>query len=140
MQQAFVTRPQHHHVVRHIVVLAVGTEVPDKQARRILALGNTLIGPVLAVLRLHQVPVGPSGVAIADHDVGGNKFAISQLHTSGAAAFDTDAGDRRVVADGHIARLQQMDQFAHDGAGAAHGRVHAPAPLQRMDECIHASD
>jgi hypothetical protein len=46
LQQTFVARAQHHHVVRHIGVLAVGAKVPNKQTRRIVALGNALVGPM----------------------------------------------------------------------------------------------
>ena len=32
LQQTFVARPQHHHVVRHVFVLLVRAEIPDKQS------------------------------------------------------------------------------------------------------------
>ena len=95
---------------------------------------------MLAVLRLHKVPISPGRVAIADHDVGGDKFAAGQLHALGTTAFDAYAGNRCVVANRNIARLQQIDQFTHDSARTTHGRMHAPAPLECMDERVHASD
>ena len=95
---------------------------------------------MFAVLRLHQMPVGPGGIAIADDDIGRNEFAVGQFHATGTPVLHADAGDRRAVADGHTTPFKQFDQLPHDGTRAAHGRVHAPAPLQRVNERIHASD
>ena len=140
LQQTFVARSQHHHVVRHIGVLAVGAKVPDKQTRRIVAFGNALVAPMASVLWLDQVLVRPGGVAIADHDVGGYNLAAVQDHAGGGAVVHLNACDSGVVADGNVALLQQVHQGLHDGTRAAHGRVHAPAPFQNVDERVNAGD
>ena len=87
-----------------------------------------------AVLRGHQVFVGPGRVAIADHNVGGYELAIGQFHALGGAVFHPDLCDRAVVANGYLALLEQMDQGLDNGPSAAHGRVNTPATLQHMDE------
>ena len=140
LQQTFVTWSQHHHVVRHVGVLALGAKVPNEQARRVVAFCNALVAPVAPVLWLDQVLVGPGRVAVADHDVGGHHLAAGQHHAGGGAVVYLDTGDSGVVADGDVALLQQVDQGLDNGTGAAHGRVHAPAPLQDVDERVHAGD
>ena len=95
---------------------------------------------MLAVLRLNEIAVGPRGVAIADHNVGRQVFTIGQLNAFGTPIFHPNACDGRVVPNGHFSLFQKLHQFTHNGAGATHGRVHAPATLQRMNERVNASD
>jgi len=91
LQQTFVARAQQHHVVRHVGVLLVGAEVPDKQAHGVAALVNALVGPVAAVFRRDQVAVGPGRVGVGDHDVSSHELAAGQRHARGASVHHLDA-------------------------------------------------
>ena len=138
LQQTLVARAEHHHVVRHLGVLLGSAEIPDEQSHRVMALGNFAVGPHPAMFRGHQVFVGPSGVAVAHHNVGRYKLAAVQFDPAGAALFNANAHDWRVAAQRHAALFQQTHQAFDDGACATHGRVNAPSAFKRVDECVSA--
>ena len=76
---------------------------------------------MLTVLRLNQVAVSPRGVAIANNNVSRQVFSIGQLNALGTAALHTNARHGCVVTNGDLALIEQLHQFAHNRAGAAHG-------------------
>ena len=127
-------------MVRHIGVLAIGAKVPHKQAHGIAAVVNLAIGPMAAMLGCDQMFVGPCGVGIAHHNVGGHEATVLQLHAHGFVVLNADRRDGRVVMNGNTAAFQQTHQALHDGAGAAHGRMHTPGALQRIDQGIGTGD
>ena len=144
VEQALVARAQHHRVVRHIVEAAVGAEVPDEQAHRVALARDAAVGPVAAVLRLDKMTIGPRGVGVGDHHVGGDALAAGQLHAGGGglavAGLDHDAPHLAVQPHRHIAPFQQADHRAHQRAGAAHRPVHTPLALERMNQAVDAGD
>ena len=93
-----------------------------------------------AMLGCDQMFVGPCGVGIAHHNVGGHEATVLQLHAHGFVVLNADRRDGRVVMNGNTAAFQQTHQALHDGAGAAHGRMHTPGALQRIDQGIGAGD
>ena len=140
LQQLFVARAQHHHVVWNVAVLAIGAEVPDKQTRGILALGDASVGPTVSVLRLNQIFVGPCRISIADHDVRPNEFTVGQFDTDSRTILYADTRHWAVVANRDVAGLYQINQGFHDGARATHGGMHTPAVFQNMDQRIDTGD
>ena len=81
-----------------------------------------------------QMAVGPCGIGVADNDICAYQFAIFQFDRNSLAVFDANLGDGRVVANRHSAVFEQCHQGIDNGAGATHGRVHAPALLQDMNQ------
>ena len=138
VQQPAVARPQHHRVVRHVGVLALGAEVPDEQAHRVAAAVDAAIGPVAAVLGRHQLLVGPGGVGVAHHDVGRDALAAGQCDAGGAAVVDLDALDLGAQAQRAAQVGQHADQALDQRADAAHRPMHAEAAFQRVDQAVHA--
>jgi hypothetical protein len=91
---------------------------------------------VAAVFGGHQVAIGPGGVAVAHHDVGGQPLAGGQLHAGGAAVLHGDAADVGVASHRHAALRQQAHEAVDQLAGAAGRPMHAETPLQRVDQAV----
>jgi hypothetical protein len=92
-QQALVTWPKQHHVVRHIFVPLVGTKVPNEQTHRIFAGLNFGIAPDLAVFGVDQVLVSLGGIGITDNNICRQCLTIGHRHARGATIGYFDASD-----------------------------------------------
>lgn len=92
-QQALITRPKEHHVVRYILVALVCAEVPNQQVHRILTSLNLGIAPDLAVFGVDQVLVSLGGIGITDNNICRQCLTIGHRHARGATIGYFDASD-----------------------------------------------
>ena len=119
-----------------VFIAALGAEVPNEQAHRVIGFVDLFVAPALARFRREQVLVGPAGICVGDHNIAGDRLSSLQAHTFGCAAFDQDLADLGICADHPAGVLNQHGHAVNKAAGAAHGEVHAVGPFQISDQAV----
>ena len=138
LDQPLVARPQADRVMRHVVVAAVGAEVPDEEAVRVGKPVDACVGPLAARALGQEVAVGPGDVGVGDDDVGVDHLAALKAHALGGAAVDQDLRDRALQAERAALTPDQAREAVHELAGAAHDIVDAAFTLEIGDERVDA--
>ena len=137
IEQTFVAFAHQHHVMRHIGILPVGTEVPDKQAHGVFCALQLAVGPPPTISGRQQPPVGCSRVGVRDDDVRVDTLTAIEHHAGRAAVFDKDLADRGVHTQRAALRFDQRDEPIHQATRPAHRKMDAVAALELGNQRVY---
>ena len=135
-QKAAVARAHDHGVVVHVGKRAARAEIPDEQAHGVARACQPRIGPAPALMPGEEFGVGPAGIGVGDNDVRRDMLAAGKAHAGGSIAFHGDLLDLCVQAHGTALPLHETDHGPDDGAGSAHGVMHAMLALEVADQRV----
>ena len=119
---------------------AARAEVPDEQPHRPARPVQLARRPTAFRLGGEQRSIGVPGIAVRDHDRGGQRPSAAQRDAGDAAFGLADRGDFFAQHQGAALRLDHPRHRRRDRADAADRAVHAEAAFEMGDEDVHRGD
>ena len=123
--------------MRHVLIFAARAEIPDEQAHGISGAFDPPVGPARPRRCRQQMPVGPGRIGIGDHDDRRRRSRPDASRTPQAAPSLTMISRTSwLQSTAPTLPFDQLHQTVDQAPGAAHRKMHAPAPFQEGDQAI----
>ena len=136
VEQSLVAGAEPDGVVGKFRIGAVGPEIDEKKGHAVAHFFEPTVGPFVAHRRGDFLTVEIGHIGVRDDHLGAKGFPGAKTDSGHSVIFDEKLVNRSVEAKLTAQVLEEFDEGLHEGAGAPHGKVHAPLALEVVDHGV----